>query len=462
MSRGQRLPRPARQALRHSQREAVGSSVMSGVCDNYLGAFAIFLQASTQQVGWVVAIPQLVGAWAQLVSVWLGRHGIRRIGVILAGAAFQASMVAVFIGLCAFPGPEPIALLIIAAMLFQAGGHLVQPHWRVLMVSLVPIARRGRYFARRSRITAVTSFVALAAGGLVLHVAAKLGLPAAGFALLFGAALIGRLVSLRLLGTLAAFDHGATISAPAPPRTLWRELVTTLSDQAFRRFTLFVALMQGAVAIAGPFFSVHMLRNLGFSYAEFMASLAASIVLQLLTLNSWGYVSDHLGNRIVLVTTALVIPVLPLLWVFSGNFWYILAVQGLAGLAWGGFTLSSSNYLYDLRPAGSELASFAAVQAVISGLAVFCGAMTGGWLAATLPPMIDLGGVTLGLTHPLYGVFLVSAALRLAVALWFTPRVAEIRLSQAATVNQVLYRLARFNPVTGVVMDMLGAVRRRR
>ena len=97
MSRGRRLSRPERQALRRSQREAIGSSVTSGVCDNYLGAFAIFLQASTQQVGWVVAIPQLVGAWAQLLSVWLGRHGVRCIGLILAGAAFQAAMVVVFI-----------------------------------------------------------------------------------------------------------------------------------------------------------------------------------------------------------------------------------------------------------------------------------------------------------------------------------------------------------------------------
>lgn len=462
MSRSKRLSHRERHALRESQREAVGSSIMSGVCDNYLGAFAIFLAASAQQVAWVVAIPQLVGAWAQLVSVWLGRRGVRRAGLIVGGAAFQSATIAVFILLCAVSFEQAILVLIATAMLFQAGGNFVQPQWRAAMVMLVPIERRGRYFARRSRITAVTSFVALTGGGLVLHVAKLLDWTAAGFAGLFACALIGRIASVRLLTGLAEFEP-----SPAPPGeqasgTTWRELRRTLADLQFRRFTLFVSLMQGAVAIAGPFFSVHMLRNLGFSYAEFMANLAASIVMQLLTLNSWGYISDHLGNRIVLVTTAFIIPILPMLWVFSDNFWYLLAVQGLAGLAWGGFTLSSSNYLYDLRPAGTELATFAAMQAVIGGLAVFSGAMLGGLLAMRLPAQIELGGISIGFAETLYGVFAISALLRLTVALWFTPHVAEIRLSPNATVNQVIYRLARFNPVTGVVMDMIGAVRRRR
>ncbi|MGE0485256.1 MAG: MFS transporter [Gammaproteobacteria bacterium] len=459
MSRGRRLSRPERHALRQSQREALGSAVMSGVCDNYLGAFAIFLQATAQQVGWVVGVPQLVGAWAQLVSVWFGRRGLRRSVLIVGGAAFQCVTIGMLIVLCAHDFADAIALLLATAMLFQAGGHFVQPQWRAVMVALVPVERRGRYFARRSRLTAVTSFAALAGGGLLLHAAQRLDHTAWGFAALFSAALAGRIVSVRLLAGLQDFEGESP--PPLAARAWLGEVRRALGHTEFRRFTLFVALMQGTVAIAGPYFSVHMLRNLGFSYAEFMANLAASIVMQLLTLNSWGYISDHLGNRIVLVTTAFIIPTLPLLWIFSDNFWYLLAIQGLAGLAWGGFTLSSSNYLFDLRPAGSELALFSALQAIASGLAIFSGAMIGGLLAAHLPATIDLGGAAITFAKPLYGVFACSALLRLAIALWFTPRVAEIRLSNNATVNQVMYRLARFNPVTGVVMDVLGAVRRR-
>lgn len=462
VSRKTRLGRAQRNALRQSQREAVGSSVMSGVCDNYLAAFAIFLNATAQQVGWITAFAQLFGAWAQLLSVWMARRGVRRGLLIVGGALFQSVTIAMFVALCAIRFEHVIVILIATALLFQGGGHFVQPQWRALMVGLVPIERRGRYFSRRSRITAFASFAALAGGGLVLHWAALLGYPAAGFAVLFGSALIGRLSSVKLLAALRDFETPAEPgNREASPRAAWREIRRTFSDRTFRRFALFVALMQGAVAVAGPFFSVHMLRNLGFSYAELMANLAASIVVQLLTLTSWGYIADHLGNRIVLVTTAFLIPTLPMLWIFSDNFWYLLAVQGVAGLAWGGFNLSSTNYLFDLRPPGSELAIFSAVLAVTSGIAVFTGAMIGGAVAANLPEELVLGGARISFANSLYGVFALSAMLRLAVALWFTPRVAEIRLSEHATVDQVIYRLARFNPVTGMVMDIIGAVRRR-
>jgi len=463
MSRATRLSRAQRHALRKSQREAVGSAVMTGVCDNYLGAFALFLNATAQQIGWVVALPQLVGPWAQLISVWLARRGVRRIVLILAGASFQSLTIAVLIGLCVENFSQAVVILVITAVLFQAGGHLVQPQWRALMVLLVPVERRGRYFARRSRITAVASFSALAGGGLCLELAKQFDATGWGFALLFGCALLGRIASVRLLATLRPFDNPPTSTPPQTPLfPLWRELSRIAADREFRRFTLFVALMQGAVAIAGPFFSVHMLRNLGFSYLEFMANLAASIVMQLLTLSSWGTISDHLGNRIIMVSTAFLIPLLPLLWIVSDNFWYLFAVQSLAGLAWGGFTLSATNYLYDLRPAGSELAGFAAVQAVASGFAIFCGAVFGGFLADGLPTVINLTGVSITFTNTLYGVFAISAGLRLCIALWFAPRLVEIRLSADATVNQLIYRLARFNPITGTVMDILGSVSRRR
>ncbi|MDA0823699.1 MAG: MFS transporter [Proteobacteria bacterium] len=462
MSGTRRLSRADRQVLRESQKEAVGSAVMSGVCDNYLAAFAIFLNASAQQVGWVVAVPQLLGAWAQLLSVWVARRGVRRRLLTVCGAAFQSVTIAVLMALCARTIDHTILVLIVTAMLFQAGGHFVQPQWRSVMVMLVPIERRGRYFAHRARISAIASFAALAAGGLLLHVAKLLDSTAVGFAALFACALFGRIASVRLLLRLPDVEVEPQAHAKSPFAGAGREIRRTLEHLEYRRFIVFVAMMHGAVAVSGPFFSVHMLRNLGFSYVEFMSNLAASLIMQLLTLSSWGYISDHLGNRSVLITTAFIIPTLPMLWIFSDNYWYLLAVQGLSGLAWGGFALSSTNYLYDLRPPGSELAIFSAVHAVTSGLAIFAGAALGGALAAHLPADINLGGMDISFAKPLYGVFACSALLRLSVVLWFAPRVAEIRLSSSATINEVMIRMARINPVTGVVMDIIGAVRKRR
>ena len=57
-----------------------------------------------------------------------------------------------------------------------------------------------------------------------------------------------------------------------------------------------------------------MLRDLKFSYVEFMINSAASVLLQFLTLNRWGRLSDLFGNRLILITTGAIIPIMPTLW----------------------------------------------------------------------------------------------------------------------------------------------------
>ncbi|MGD8672424.1 MAG: hypothetical protein PVH86_03850, partial [Thiogranum sp.] len=94
-----------------------------------------------------------------------------------------------------------------------------------------------------------------------------------------------------------------------------------------------------------------MLRDLQFTYLQFMANTAMAVLVQFLTLNTWGRISDVFGNRLILVTAGSVIPALPLLWLVSANFWYLLGVQVVSGFAWAGFSLSAGNFLYDLVPA---------------------------------------------------------------------------------------------------------------
>ncbi len=61
-----------RRTLRLSQQEAVASATMTATGDNFFNAFAIHLQASAMQMGALTAVPQLFGAWMQLLSIWIG------------------------------------------------------------------------------------------------------------------------------------------------------------------------------------------------------------------------------------------------------------------------------------------------------------------------------------------------------------------------------------------------------
>ncbi|WP_461285036.1 hypothetical protein [Acidiferrobacter sp.] len=64
------------------------------------------------------------------------------------------------------------------------------------------------------------------------------------------------------------------------PGTLWREVRGT----QFPRFAIFTAVMSFSAGIAGPFYAVYMLRDLHFSYLEFMATQTVVVISQVGTL----------------------------------------------------------------------------------------------------------------------------------------------------------------------------------
>jgi hypothetical protein len=165
-----------------------------------------------------------------------------------------------------------------------------------------------------------------------------------------------------------------------------------LRSSPFVRFSLFFSAMQFGVAIASPFFVVYMLRDLGFSYRLFMGISAAAVLVQFLTLNHWGVVSDALGNRRILRITGALLPLMPLLWLFSADPLYLVVIQAFSGTIWAGYSLSAGNFVYDLIPPDRR-ATLLAFHGVTGGLALFAGALLGAWLVTRLPESIGVGGL---------------------------------------------------------------------
>src|SRR5680860_89256 len=337
-------------SLRHSMRDGIAFSVMAGAGETYLSAYALFLKATAEQIAWLASIPPLIGSALQLLSAWLGGRGTPRKQLILVGAFAQGL---IWLPLVALPLLWPayaIPILIGCVAFYHACANFIQPQWSSLMRDLVAEDGRGRYFGHRTRIASLTAFIALVAAGGVLAIGNRMEATLAGFAVVFCVAAIARFVSVYHLGHMHDPETAAGRVKHARIFTgMWRSL-KFLRGSHFLHFSLFFACMQGAVAIASPFFTLYMLRDLGYGYGQFMAASATAVVMQILTLNTWGRISDLFGNRLVLAVTGWMIPVVPALWVVSTNFWYLLAVQAVGGLAWAGFSLSAGNFLYDLRP----------------------------------------------------------------------------------------------------------------
>ncbi len=443
-------------SLRHSLLDGVFFSAMVGGAEGYFSAFAVFLKATTAQIAILASLPPLLASFMQLVSAWLGRRTGRRKPIIVYGALLQA--VTLF-PLALLPGLIPayaVPLLILCAIVYFSGPNLGSPQWSSLMGDLVPAARRGRFFALRTRLSSIASFSALICAGLTLQTSDHLGFTYFGFVSVFlvGAGL--RFTSAWHLHRIHDPGGGRVAALEAPWHSdLWQGLRAT----GLLPFSTFHAAMQLAVAMASPFFTLYMLRDLGFSYLEFTINTATSVLVQFLTLNRWGRLSDLFGNRLILVTTGVMIPFLPSLWLVSTNYFYLLGVQAVSGLAWAGFTLCASNFVFDLTPP-ERRATLMAVHNVLAASAVFVGAVIGGWLGTHLPTSLTLDGHQIHWLTPLYGVFAVSTLCRLAVAGAFLPRLKEVRRARPMSMSGLIFRVTRLHPVSGMIFEIVGRRRR--
>src|SRR5690606_10727279 len=153
-------------------------------------------------------------------------------------------------------------------------------------------------------------------------------------------------------------------------------------------------------------------------------------------------------------------PIIPLLWLISPNQYFLLAVQLVSGLAWSGFNLTTANYLYDIRPHQTNFATYAAIQAVCTALAIFVGALLGGYLAHVAPTVNEW--LPLPFASALFIVFIASGVLRGAVLAWFVPRAEEPRIRTRPQLLQIIFRVARYNSISGVVLDWLTVTEKER
>lgn len=392
---------------------------MRGTGEAYLSAYALFLKATAGEVGLLATLPALLGSFAQLVAAWWGdRLGCRR-PLILAGLAAQAVLWLPVILLPMLLPQHAVMILMITLTFYYGANHFANPLWHSLMGDLVPEGIRGYYFGKRSRLMNLANFLALVGAGFLLRLAKNHHHTAWGFAVIFLAAMVARVISVYRVRWVT--------EQPLPkgrlalhPRVLWQELRGT----QFSRFAIFTAVMSFSAGIAGPFYAVYMLRDLHFSYVQFMATQAMVVLTQVGTLALWGRLGDRFGNRFVLAVTGSLIPVGPILWLTTTHFSAILLIQLVNGFAWAGFNLSAGNFVYDNVPR-EKRSLYNAIHNVLTAFALVAGAALGGFWESHIPANIQVFGLSLG--NSLLWVFLISGLARLNTALGFIPLLREVR-----------------------------------
>lgn len=417
-----------RRSLRVSFFDGAFYAIMFGLGDTFFTPFAIALNATHFQVGLLTSLPGLAAALFQLPAPALTDH-LGRKRFILAGVFLQALLYLPIIAAPFLCAADPLPCLIAAVSVYTLCNAAVAPAWGSMMTQYLPRQSRGKYFSWRQRVMGFITLAAAAAGGTVLYLFPRDSIT--GFIIIFAAAMAARFVSGACI---TGMHEPRLVVTPATAFTFW-EFVSRVRHSNFAKFVFFTGFMSCAVNVAVPFFSVYMLSGLQFSYPMYVAITITPNLAMLASLRAWGAYTDKAGCIRVIQFTTLILPILPILWLFSAAVWYLLLIQILSGVAWGGFNLAASNFIYDAVSEAKRVRAIAYFN-LINGLGVFFGAALGGILAGRLPP---IGGTSI-LT-----IFLLSGLLRYGVRFALLPQIREVRPVMPVTNREILAGLIRID-----------------
>jgi len=391
-----------RRSVTASLKDGLAWAGMSGFVEPYVVPFALALGASNPAIGFLRSAPPLAASVAQLFN----ERMVRRLGscrravrldVLVQAVSLFAAAGVVFL-------PPSLAFLCLAAamIVYTTAGNLAGPPWATLMGEYIPPRRRGTFFGFRNQTVGLTFFAASLAAARVLNFYPGLW----AFSGLFAAAGVFRLLSFSYIGEMYEPASGfhlpdSDLEAPAAP-----------GDPALRPFLASIFAVMFSAFLVAPYFSVYLLKDLGYGYLRYMVIMTAGQLVTYLLMRRWGAIADAYGSVRVLRLAFLGIPLIPLLWALAPSFAWLVCVELFSGVVWAAYGMGTNNFIYELAGAHNRT-RYNAMFGFTACLGQFAGALAGGLLYSYLP-----GGAFITLLF-------VSAALRCASIIPFLRRVEE-------------------------------------
>ena len=436
--------------------DALWYAVTIGSAEYYLGAFAIYLNATPSQISILAGLPLFLGAFSQVLSVKISetirnRRLIMTFGAILQAVAFLIiGIISLYEG---FYLTDPsikhilVLLVIFLSMIGFSGNGLSAPMWNSLTGDTIAQDIRSKFLGTRSRYVAIVTLCSIVFMGLTLEVAKRFSVVFIAFSFIFFAGSICRFLSAYYLSKYPNPEYRFNKS----DFFSFVDFIKGLPKSNFTKFVFFIALMNFAVNIAGPFYSIYMLKDLKFSYLSFTIIISTTFVTQFLTLESWGNLVHKFGAKKILNISAFGLVGSPFFWLVSDSFIYLVLVQFYSGLFWAGFSLASSNFLFDaVTP--PKRARCAAYQALITAFFVFVGALLGSLLynidTDYLPSSFNLYAPDSLASR----TFLISGIFRFIVVVAMIKAFKEVREVEDAKHKDILYRILHIRPVSGMTV----------
>jgi MFS family permease len=168
-----------------------------------------------------------------------------------------------------------------------------------------------------------------------------------------------------------------------------------------------MAMVQLTVHVAAPFFTPFMLRELRFSYGQYVSLIATSFVAKAICLPALGGLAQKYGARWLLWVGGVGIVPLAGLWVISNAYAYLLGVQLFGGVVWAAYELATFLLFFETIPPEQRTGTLTVFN-LVNAVAMVGGSFVGAGI------MMALGqGVSAYIT--VFGVSTLGRAAALAI-----------------------------------------------
>jgi MFS family permease len=401
-----------------SIKEGIFAHIKTSLGYSYISPFAIAINASNSLIAYLHSIPGLLGPFVQLLSSRLVEKHSRK-SILLKTILFEILAwipiiaIAILYYLNILVNFLPLALLLFFSLYIIANsmGHVAWFSW---LGDIISEKNRGKWFGKRSFIFSTVTLIASISAAVLLDWFKANNLTMFGFITLFSLAMLSRIISWAYLKK----QYEPKLKLKKGYYFSFWDFIKESPKRNFGRFAIFRLLMSLSVTIAGPFFTVYMLRTLNYSYLTYIIIISSQTIFSLLSVRAWGKFADRYGNYEILKLTSILIALYPFLWLFSDSPIYLIFVpQLIAGIAWSGFLLASGNFIYDsVSPQKRNIAY--SYYEMFRGAGVFLGASIGALLVKQ---------INITFMNEFLLIFLISGVARTLVSLIMIPLIKEVR-----------------------------------
>ena len=332
--------------LKFSLLHGLSFSLMVGLGETYVVAFALALGFHALQAGLLASVPLMVGGFMQLATPW----AVTRLGSYKRWVLLMASIQAcAFLPLAyfAYEGSAPLFLLYLVVSIYWSTGMSISPAWNAWLNALVPRRVRVGFFTKRTFFTHAGTLIGLLVGGFTLqnfddgeHGRLQ------GFLWMFLCCFAVRMLCVGLISA----QSDVSVRPKEVEAIRLSGAFTHLRKSEHGRILIYLLMLLVAVHISGPFFSPFMLMELKMGYQHYMFMLATAYVAKVVMFPILTRYAERVGiARLFFWSSIGVIP-MPLGWLVSENDYYLYALQFVSGATWGIHELMSFLLLFNQIP----------------------------------------------------------------------------------------------------------------